>query len=429
MKMKLIFTCLVISLASNLYSQSFTENFSYPAGSDIGWGSSGPLGVERIKAVSPGLIFPNYSGSGIDNAAKLDNQANYIHMFRIFDPSPGTSSGSVYVSLLVRVTNEGSGEVMIAGFSSTLSLYTTYDFIHVRDSANKIAFGMSKRNASPTFTYARYSRNITYLLILKQVFVPSSSDSLSLFVFSSAAPSNEPRPTIGPVTSGDDIPGMSAMFLYQDAPGISSIVDGISINSYWNNNVLPVELASLNSIVEKNNVSLSWVTSFEENNFGFDIERKDSDIENWTRIAFMSGYGNSSSPGSYEYTDRNLNSGKYLYRLRQIDFNGNFEYHNFETEVVIGIPTKFSLSQNYPNPFNPSTKINYEIPVDGDITLKLFDINGKEVMEIAGGFRTSGYYTSVLDLSSLPSGIYFYRLSLESGGQIFSSSKKMSLIK
>ena len=115
----------------------------------------------------------------------------------------------------------------------------------------------------------------------------------------------------------------------------------------------------------------------------------------------------------------------HLYRLKQIDFNGNFEYFNLSNEVIIGIPSKFELSQNYPNPFNPSTKITFALPNDGKVSLKIYDMTGKEVMLLVNEVKTAGYYSDSFNASSLSSGIYFYTLSADN----FTATKKMMLVK
>jgi len=125
---------------------------------------------------------------------------------------------------------------------------------------------------------------------------------------------------------------------------------------------LPVELSSFVSTVSDRDVKLNWTTANENNNSGFEIERSIVNSE-WSKVNFVTGHGNSTVPQNYSYEDRNLSSGRYNYRLKQIDYNGDFEYYDLQNEVVIGIPEKFSLSQNYPNPYNPRTTINYEYPL------------------------------------------------------------------
>jgi hypothetical protein len=114
----------------------------------------------------------------------------------------------------------------------------------------------------------------------------------------------------------------------------------------------------------------------------------------WKKVGFVNGNGNTLENSFYHFTDRGLIKGKYTYRLKQIDFNGNFEYHNLSNEVIVGLPEKFSLSQNYPNPFNPSTKINYDLPFDANVSLKVFDMTGREVITIVNEFKTAGYYVA-----------------------------------
>ena len=206
--------------------------------------------------------------------------------------------------------------------------------------------------------------------------------------------------------------------------GANSDYIGIDDLSVQGQGVLPVELASFVSVISKNDVTLNWSTASETNNSGFDVERSSAN-GSWSKIVNVSGNGNSNTPNSYSFTDRNLASGNYSYRLKQIYFNGNFEYFNLSNEVVIGVPEKFELSQNYPNPFNPSTKINYNLPADGMVSIKIFDMSGKEVMSLVNEVKTAGYYSVSFNGSNLSSGNYFYRLSAAD----FTATKKMILLK
>ncbi|MBN8570567.1 MAG: T9SS type A sorting domain-containing protein [Ignavibacteria bacterium] len=188
--------------------------------------------------------------------------------------------------------------------------------------------------------------------------------------------------------------------------------------------VVPVELASFTSVVSGANVKLSWSTVYEENNSGFDIERKNAG-GSWVKVANVKGNGTSNVSHAYSFEDRNLATGNYNYRLKQIDFNGNFEYFNLSNEVTVGVPDKFVLSQNYPNPFNPSTSINYELPMTNYVSLKIYDMVGKEVASLVNQNQQAGYYTVKFDGSKLSSGTYFYKI--QAGD--FSSIKKMMLVK
>jgi len=193
-------------------------------------------------------------------------------------------------------------------------------------------------------------------------------------------------------------------------------------------NILPVELTSFISIVNGSNVQLKWNNFSEVNNSGFDIERskvKGDTSEDWTKISFVKGHGTTTSPIDYEFTDRNLAPGKYNYRLKQIDFNGNYEYHNLSDEVVIGVPEKFELSQNYPNPFNPSTNLEFGISNLEFVSLKVYDLTGKEVAILVNEIKPAGRYIIKFDGSNLGSGVYFYKI--EAGN--FSAVKRMLLIK
>jgi hypothetical protein len=115
--------------------------------------------------------------------------------------------------------------------------------------------------------------------------------------------------------------------------------------------------------------------------------------------------------------------------LKQIDFNGNYKYHNLSVEVAVGVPEKISLSQNYPNPFNPTTRIDYEIPVTGKVMIKIYNMLGMEIMSLVNEVKEAGYYTVEFDGSNFASGVYFYRINTESEVQNNSKILKMVLIK
>lgn len=192
---------------------------------------------------------------------------------------------------------------------------------------------------------------------------------------------------------------------------------------------LPVMLADFNSIVRKDNVTLKWVTTSEHNNEGFKVERKEINNQKWIIVGERKGAGNSNARTEYSFDDVKLQSGKYNYRIKQVDNNGNFKYYSLNNFVEVGIPAKFNLSQNYPNPFNPMTKINYELPQDSKVNITIFDILGREMLSLVNQEQKAGYYTITADSKNLASGTYFYRLIAKSSGIEFVMSKKMSIVK
>lgn len=202
--------------------------------------------------------------------------------------------------------------------------------------------------------------------------------------------------------------------------------------SYWvasdKESPLPLLLNSFTSEVKGRNVLLKWITENEINNSGFDIERK-SNNGNWNKIGFISGKGSSGKQTSYIFEDKSLNTGKYNYRLKQIDKNGNYEYFELKNEVEILPPTKFELGQNYPNPFNPVTKIDFQLPFDSKVSLVVYDILGREVKKVISEDMKAGYYTIEFNASELSTGVYFYRIITKAKEKEFIETKKMLVIK
>jgi hypothetical protein len=193
-------------------------------------------------------------------------------------------------------------------------------------------------------------------------------------------------------------------------------------------NAVPVELISFNAEIVDGNVVLKWSTVTETNNYGFQIEKREkSDVKGQTEfnnLGFVNGKGTTTEKTFYSFTDKNEKPGTYLYRLKQLDFNGSFSCSN-EVEVEVTGPKDFALYQNYPNPFNPSTTIKFALPVKTNLTLSVYNTLGEKVAEIFKGEMEEGYHEVIFNASGLSSGIYFYKIESES----FNSTKKMILIK
>jgi hypothetical protein len=218
-------------------------------------------------------------------------------------------------------------------------------------------------------------------------------------------------------------------------PGADLCADAININGTWSGTgticqgALPVSLSSFTSTADKRNVTLMWVTEWELNNYGFRIERLRIEENAWKEVSFVEGHGTSNTANGYMFKDEKLKAGTYKYRLKQIDYNGNYEYFPLEQDVIVNPPGKFDMSQNYPNPGNPKCKINFEMPINGMVSIKVYDLLGSEVITLLNETREADYYTIEFDGSNIASGVYFYRILAEGEGQTFTKTMKMVLVK
>jgi hypothetical protein len=431
---KLIFILLLTQgIQGKIFSQILDENFDYNVGDSLqqhSWSTIGSVFTNRIIVTAPGLSFPLYINSGYGNSATIDTTGQDVYK----DFTSPKTSGNVYASFLADMkTAKSAGDYFVTFLSST-STTSLAGRVYAKDSSGFIAFGLSKSTEAVQYTPARYFKDSTYLIILKYaVNAGTLNDSVSLFVYSASntVPSSEPIPDIGPKGgSGADLTDVGRFCLRQgtssSAPRV--VIDGIYITTSWDNSALPVEMESFTSVTNENNVKLLWSTATEINNRGFEIERKcisDNSDNEWLNAGNVSGFGNSDYSINYSFSDMGLNTGKYIYRLKQIDFNGNYVYFGLNNDVIINVPGKFELYQNYPNPFNPSTKIRFDLPVSGNVNLKVYSITGKEVAVILNEMKTAGYYSVNFNAVSLPSGIYFYSIS---SGNYF-AYKKMMLVK
>lgn len=186
---------------------------------------------------------------------------------------------------------------------------------------------------------------------------------------------------------------------------------------------IPVELVSFSALASTNNITLTWLTATEINNFGFEVQRSIDNSEFFT-IGFVNGYGTTTNPNNYSYIDDNVMPGKYFYRLKQVDFDGTNEYSDIVEVDFVG-PTEFRLNQNYPNPFNPSTVISYALPGTEFVTIKVYDMLGNEVAVLVSEEKTAGNHITAFNSTGLSSGTYYYRIQAGS----FSDTKKMILLK
>lgn len=197
---------------------------------------------------------------------------------------------------------------------------------------------------------------------------------------------------------------------------------------------LPVQLAMFTgSLVPPNGVRLDWTTLSEINNYGFEVQKSTSAQEGYSTLhnSFIPGHGTTNEPRHYTWTDSSATAGSWYYRLKQIDLDGTVHYsEGIRVDVLTSVeentlPRAFSLLQNYPNPFNPTTTIKFQIPSTSHVTLKVYDVLGREVATLADEVQEAGYKSVTFDASGLSSGVYVYRL--QAGG--FASVRRMIVLR
>lgn len=189
-------------------------------------------------------------------------------------------------------------------------------------------------------------------------------------------------------------------------------------------NALPVELVSFSATATGKDIVLSWKTATELNNRGWEVERANAATKSWSKVGFVNGVGTTLTPNSYSFTDKNITSGKYQYRLKQIDNDGTSSYGKIVEVDFQGKPLTYALD-NYPNPFNPETKIRFEIPVTSFVNVSVFNVLGEKVATLVNESLEQGVYEKSFGANNLTSGVYIYKLTAGA----YTLTKKMMLMK
>ena len=411
------------------------DNFDIAAGEPLtshGWAAHSGGVTNAISVVSPGLTFPDYSHSGIGNAASLTTSGQDVN--KMFSDS--IMSGSIYSSMMVNVSSaQSNGDYIFHYGVNPSNTFEFYARTYVRLAGNgNLSFGIAKSSVSAgnpvSYSDSIFTIGTTYLLVVKYQFNSGEANDVVELFINPAISTTEPSALVSSSTTQNDAASIGTVALRQgngsNAAGV--IVDGIKVSQTWSG-VVPVELTSFSATTKGNAVHLNWVTATEVNNSGFDVQ-KSSDGKSFFSAGFVSGKGTTTEISNYSFADKNISSGaKYYYRLKQIDFDGTFEYSDV-IFVDVTSPKSFSLEQNYPNPFNPSTTINFNLPVDAKVVVRIIDAIGNEIHQVIDNNLTAGNHVYNINLSQISSGVYFYNLEATGiDGSKFSSSKKMMLMK
>jgi hypothetical protein len=190
--------------------------------------------------------------------------------------------------------------------------------------------------------------------------------------------------------------------------------------------VIPVELTTFTAEQVNNRVDLAWTTSSEDNSSHFEVEKAvatDASRSIFTKIDEVSAAGNSGVTQYYAATDRDINSGDtYIYRLKMVDLDGEFDYSS-EVEVAIDQANGIRLQSVVPNPVNTTATMQYTLSNGTDLSIKLYDMSGRVVAELANGFKAAGTHELVLDAQNIPSGSY--NVVLTANGKALTTSVKI----
>jgi hypothetical protein len=184
-----------------------------------------------------------------------------------------------------------------------------------------------------------------------------------------------------------------------------------------NTEPLPVEMADFRAkTVEEDQVRLTWQTASETNNAGFAVQRKSSAQGSWTKVGFVESKaagGTTEKAHSYQFKDSNppYAADKLEYRLRQVDLDGSASLS--ETVTVQRTVQEVELLGTFPNPARTQATIRFAVPEQQSVSLKVYDVLGRQVRTLVHGER-EGRQSIQVDVSDLPSGVYFLRLKAES---------------
>jgi hypothetical protein len=438
----LLFSVLILTSQIAWGQLLFEENFNYSAGPLT---TVGPTWVnhsgtaEQTDVINTDSDFGkslSYSGymSPVGRRVFL-TESESEDVSRSLPSSINT--GVLYASFLMKAITAPSGTTggHFFHFYENSSLFG--GSVYIRPSGSGFNLGINARTATTAATVWDsnvLNYNQTYLIVVKYEFISGTTNDIASLFINPSLVGGEPVADVSHTNtgSGPDLTSIERIALRQSLAigvGMGGIeIDGIRVATTWSLAPLPVELTSFSATTIGSTVKLSWNTAAEVNNYGFEVERKTGNLQstvgNYEKIGFVNGNGNSNSPKSYSYEDKNVSAGKYSYRLKQIDNDGQFEYSK-TIEVDLGTPRKFELSQNYPNPFNPITTIRFNLPEAGNVKLTLFNILGQEMKTLVNEFKEAGVHTINFDASDLNSGMYIYKL--ESGS--FVQTRKMTLVK
>ncbi|HKR05581.1 MAG TPA: T9SS type A sorting domain-containing protein [Bacteroidia bacterium] len=182
---------------------------------------------------------------------------------------------------------------------------------------------------------------------------------------------------------------------------------------------LPVELLNFEARGLKNSISVKWATGSEIDNSGFELERTTTPPDNFEKIAWVEGHGSTSNANYYSHLDKDVQSGiTYYYRLKQIDFNGNFEYSKIASGSIDGEVLGFAFHV-IPNPYSGNTSITYTLKENAKVKIEVINTMGQQVGQLYNDNQEAGdyHYEFSAKASGFATGVYTVRVYIDE--QIF----------
>jgi len=407
--MKKLFLFLTTLGLSNAYAQTYLmDNFAYSTDTltQNGWTQIGTSAVNPITKSTPALSFAGYVASGIGSAANMANNGQDI--YKDITLTSGLNTGQVFVSFLANISAaQASGDYFFALLPpANTSSYTARLYANL-SSPGYFKVAINRWTEARAYSTDSFALNQTHLFVIRYVFNTTTSntdDSVYLYVSSSGVPATMPARSTAfcsNATSNMSSPAIGRVALRQGSSSSAPTlrIGGLRLATNWADGPLPVTLSSFEGFASENGNKLSWTTSSEINNKGFEIERSENG-ESFEKIGFVAGRGNSQKRIQYSFFDNQISGAKTFYRLKQIDIDGKSSYSQIITVGSNMIEVKIN-----PNPFTNNITV-----ISGNqskmLQAELIDITGKVKISINGEV----YGNIEIDTQHLSKGVYFIRV-------------------
>ncbi|MDX1408512.1 MAG: proprotein convertase P-domain-containing protein, partial [Saprospiraceae bacterium] len=325
--------------------------------------------IDVVAGTGAPLIDASYDGTlGSMVCAELDN-------------SSGTVVSVNEVLLNVSITHTWVGDLTIKVVSPSSTILTVL---------SRAGLAMSPDDGSGCCGHSADLDGTTLLFANGGTFDAEEMGSAGVDVCTEDGqcdffPNPDPgTPPVPPGTDFNDFDGETGIGLWQVCVGDSAAGDiGEFLNAALTiQGAIPVELISFEATINGQDVTLNWETASETNNAGFEVQMQDG--ENWTVLGFVDGHGTTTEAQTYSYTAEGVGVGTHVFRLKQIDYDGQFEYHG-NVEVTVETPGTHVLSNAYPNPFNPQSQFTLAVAQDQLVTAELYNALGQRVATLFNG--------------------------------------------